>query len=322
MDKIDTTEIKQIKKPFDYQLLDAETAQFLKMKELNMRSIASTMINQLSKELVEAQEKLAGNNQYDGMFEKWYTSLGFKKRTVYNYINRYKYIARATDAQAEFIEGLPSSLTYEMSKPSADPEINKKVFDKDITSFKEYKKIEKENKELQQKVKDLEEREPEIVEKTIEKIPDDYEYLKDSNEKLRKESIRLNHLIEDKDIEINYAKQEKEILERKARLNEKDSNKYKQLQNQIENLSKQKDDLGRQVRAATELSGFAVRMEKFLKDDLAPIKYSRALREAKDDEIVKENLKDIVDRVQEWCNEMYQYTSDENIIYTEVITND
>lgn len=297
MDKIDTTEIKQIE--LEIKFYKNQTVQ--SVFEVGERLIRAKSIvphgeweNWLNEKVDFSQERarqiMIVTKEYSNSKTSW--NISFDKMFMLTSLK--------SEERETFIEDNPVE---------------------DMTT-RELRQAIKEKKELEEKVKELEEREPEIVEKTIEKIPDDYEYLKDSNEKLRKESIRLNHLIEDKDIEINYAKQEKEILERKARLNEKDSNKYKQLQNQIENLSKQKDDLGRQVRAATELSGFAVRMEKFLKNDLAPIKYSRALREAKDDEIVKENLKDIVDRVQEWCNEMYQYTSDENIIYTEVITND
>ena len=41
----------------------------------------------------------------------------------------------------ELIESLPDALTYEISKPSADPDLQQKVLNGDIKSHKEYKEL-------------------------------------------------------------------------------------------------------------------------------------------------------------------------------------
>lgn len=173
----------------------------------------------------------------------------------------------------------------------------------DMTT-RELQRVIKENKELKELVEIEKNKPPQILKERIEVEPSDYRVLKTR--------------VEIRDRQIDDLEKQKELLERKAALNKQDSEKYKDLKSQIENLSKQKDDLSRQIRAKTELSGLVVRVEDLLKKELAPIKYSRAIREVRTDPIVINNLREIVDRVQEWCNEMEKYTRDANIIEVEV----
>ena len=78
---------------------------------------------------------------------------------------------------------------------------------------------------------------------------------------------------------------------------EKDSQKYKDLTRQIELLTKEKDDIGRAVKSATELSGYIYKIETFIKQELAPIKYSRALIESSENKVVMDNVRQIVEVV-------------------------
>lgn len=188
-------------------------------------------------------------------------------------------------------------------------------------AIKERKESEEKANGLQIELEQLKSKTLEVVtiEKVVEKVPDDYY-------KLSKDVISLKHLVEDKGVEIGKLLTEKGILERKAKLNDKEAKEYAEFKNQIEQLTKQKDNLSRQIKAATELSGLVVRVENLLKTELAPIKYSRAISEACNDEIVTENLVDILGRVQDWLNEMYQYIPmkryKENIIKMEVESNE
>jgi len=74
----------------------------------------------------------------------------------------------------------------------------------------------------------------------------------------------------------------------------------------------QKDDIGRQIQSATSLSGYIVEIEDFLKNKLAPIKYSRALLEMKDNSTVIQNITDIVKCVELWCFEIRKYLPKNN----------
>lgn len=50
-------------------------------------------LREVKKALKEAQDKLAGS-RYDGVFEKWYRSMGFTKTSVYNYIYYFAEVQR------------------------------------------------------------------------------------------------------------------------------------------------------------------------------------------------------------------------------------
>lgn len=104
---------------FNYKQLDTDTSEFLQRKEHNMREIVGKAYTEMGRELAEARRKLAGNNQYDGVFEKWYTYMGFNRKMVNRLIQRYDLVVTNCHKQ-NMIEDLPVSLTYEIAKPSAD----------------------------------------------------------------------------------------------------------------------------------------------------------------------------------------------------------
>ena len=190
----------------------------------------------------------------------------------------------------------------------------------DMTT-RELRQAIKDKKELEKQVEELKNQEPVIIEKEVEKIvevmPPDYQSLKGfqqlhanqchENSKLEGEIQRLKRSVADSNFELEQLKKQQSLLERKAKLNEEEAKKYNKLTKDIENLTREKNDIGRQIAAKTELSGLVVRIEHLLKTELAPIKYSRAINEVSTDAIITRNLRDIVGRVQEWCEEMYQY---------------
>ena len=115
-------------------------------------------------------------------------------------------------------------------------------------------------------------------------VPDDYEEIKTNLAKLEKE---------------------KERLERKIKLSEEDAEKYKKLKSDIEFLTKQKEDVYRQIESATELSSLTVDMQKMLEVDLAPIKFKRCM-DRLDSEVNLNNIKEIINRIDDWSYEMKQ----------------
>lgn len=125
-------------KEFDYAEVDKGTADLLKQKEFEIKNIFSKAYTDIGRILFEAQEQLSGNNQYDGVFYKWFTSLGFKKDKVYSLISRYKLLIGNSDKQV-LIENLPLSLSYEISKESCPEDLKNKVFSGEIKTLKEFK---------------------------------------------------------------------------------------------------------------------------------------------------------------------------------------
>lgn len=135
----------------------------------------------------------------------------------------------------------------------------------------------------------------------------------------------LKNKLEAKEKEIKNLLQEKDrinqrlnLMTQKAEVYKKDSIEYQNMKEEITYLTKQKDDLGRQIQSVTDISGLVVEINNMLKNKLAPVKYSKSLLEARNDEIVVKNLSDIIYCVQSWVDEMKQYLPNrEN--YVEVI---
>lgn len=209
--------------------------------------------------------------------------------------------------------GFGNKETYRQAKyisDNADDEMIKSLDEGKLSINKAYNQLKQAKKEAEEKLKqaqqekqDTETRYSQLQQKynqklqeplkVVKKIPEDYEKIKSELEELRK----------------------------KRDLNEKNAEEYKRLQKQIEHLKRQRDDFSRELDATTELSGLVVKVENFLKNDLSPIKYSRAIHEQKHDEIVQQNLKDIVNRVHDWCDEMYKLLDNKNYIDVEVEEN-
>lgn len=181
-------------------------------------------------------------------------------------------------------------------------------------AIKAKKEAEEKAKQLETENNELKNQKPKEVIKTVEKevIPKDYHGLKDK-------IFKLENNLESKATQLKRLEEDKQLLEKKVKLNEKESQEYQELKKQIDLLKKKKEDFKRQIEAVTELSGLVVKVENFLKQELAPIKYSRAIEEQQHDEIVQNNLQDIISRVYNWCDEMNRLINKENHYNTEVI---
>ncbi|MCD3245271.1 ParB N-terminal domain-containing protein [Clostridium botulinum C] len=171
----------------------------------------------------------------------------------------------------------------------------------------EKKQLEDKNKQLQEQLEKEISKEPEVITKTVEVDNTDYAQI----EQLKKELQSTKSEKEKIEYRLN-------LMTEKAELYQKDSLEYEKMKSDIEFLTNKKDDLGRQIESITSISGLVVDIDHFIKQKLAPIKYSRALLEARNDDVVINNLSEIVTVVQGWCNEMKQYLPNE-INYVEVL---
>ncbi|MEC1869590.1 hypothetical protein [Bacillus paralicheniformis] len=162
-----------------------------------MREIVGKAYTELGRELKEAQDCLAKKGY--GCFREWCTSIGLKKDVVNRLIQRYELIVANCDEQADLLEDLPVSLTYEIARPSAESTEPKRqakqaVLNGEVKTLKEYRELlaEKEAAEaalkqaesqreqavreadiLRDKLERVEEAEPEIQTEYVEvKTPD------------------------------------------------------------------------------------------------------------------------------------------------------
>ena len=140
---------------FDYSLLSNELAEKIKEKDYILIGLHSKYSKEVGKVLYEAQQDFSDYNN-GGLFEKWYTSRGFKKRNVYNYIQIYNEVQNLHGEDLEVFEKLPKSLQIETSKKSADPELKQKVLDGDITTHKQYKDMLKEKEQAERRAQQAE----------------------------------------------------------------------------------------------------------------------------------------------------------------------
>lgn len=113
-----------------------------------------------------------------------------------------------------------------------------------------------------------------------------------------------NPKVKELQTQLSELKAEKNILERKVKLNQEEADKYNELKSKIEFLTKQKNDLGRQIDSATELAGLTVRLQELLETELAPIKFKRCIEELDSSDVCVENLMDVIDKIDSWSDEM------------------
>lgn len=276
-----------------------------------LKSQTAQNIIEIGKRLIQAKEILP-----HGQWEVWLeTRADISRVTASRFMKIAKEFSNVSPATH-----LSSSKLFELlALPAEEREVFIQENPVEDMTKKELREAIKAKKDLEKQVEELRSKPPKLEIREIEKVPSDYIEMKKKMEQLKRELLEKDH-----DLEVT--RNEKSFLERKAKLNDSEARKYKELKEQIENLSKQKDDLGRQIKARTELSGLVVRIENILKTELAPIKYSRAISEASTDETVIRNLSEIVDRVSQWCQEMERYIPSKynfvEIIDSEVIYND
>lgn len=268
---------------FQYDSLPQKLSESIIEKENILNGIKHRYAKEVGKVFYEAQQEFSDFNN-GGLFEKWYTSIGFKKQNVYNYIQIYNEVQQLDGDQLETFEELPKRLQLEISKPSHIPELKEKVLDGDIKTHKEYKELERQlkqrdeqNAQLQsqveqaqrsesiarKKLEDEQNREPEVVEKYIE--PEDYQKTKDALDQSRHQQ----KLIEQRNEKLE--KDIKEMEQRRDEVSEK-SQKYDELNKALGDMNRKLDDGQRRLKAQKEVYDLVKKGEALIKE-IAPMTY-------------------------------------------------
>lgn len=295
-------EIELTENDFDYSLVDAKTKEFLEERANIIYGIQSKSAYEIGKQLARAQEKLS-QNRY-GCFEEWYRSLGFKKTKAYEYINYYNFIrSQSEQLNVEKFEELPSKLQAEMSKPSANPEVNQAVFNGDVTTHKEYKELERRLKLKDQALEavkgELERvKQTKTTEKVIEKeiIPQDYQATQDLNKQLLGKNKDLSD-------ELDSVKRSLRLKEASYEMLEKETSEALALKESIEHLRADKEKLENSVSNIFTLSNLVSEFEDFFDNKMAPLRFKTLIQGiGKDAQI--EKLRDILTLTENWLDEM------------------
>lgn len=237
---------------FDYSVLDATTKEFLEERANIIYGIQSKSAYEIGKQLAKAQEELSTRGC--GCFEEWYRSLGFKKTKAYEYINHYNFVCSQNEqANIEKFESLPKVLQAQVSKPSANPEVNQAVFNGDVKTHKEYKELER-----AKAVKPTEK----VIEKEI--IPDDYKATQELNKQLLAKNKELSDSEQAANERVQFIESQlKELMNQRQEVDEK-SAKYDELTRAIEQSQGQLDSYQKQVSAYRHTINFLEKGNKFL----------------------------------------------------------
>ena len=289
---------------FQYDSLPQKLSESIIEKENILNGIKHRYAKEVGKVFYEAQQDFSDYNN-GGLFEKWYTSIGFKKQNVYNYIQIYNEVQRLDGDQLETFEELPKRLQLEVSKPSHNKELKEKVLDGDIKTHKEYKELERQLKQrdeekshlesqlsqaqrsesiARKQLEDAEDKEPEVVEKYME--PEDYQQTK----QMLNQTQHQKKLMEERN-----AKLEKDIREMENRRDETDekSQKYDDLNKAINSMNTKLNEGQQRLKAQKEIYDLVKGSEKVIRE-VAPLCYLAFSKDIIDNDYAREPIEKII----------------------------
>lgn len=287
---------------FDYSLVGTETAHKLKALSNQLDGIYQNYSVAVGEVLFKAQQELS--NYGTGTFGQWVESNKISKSNAYNYINAYKFVQQLDEPkEKEIFSKQPQRLKNEMSKPSANPEVNQAVFDGDVTTHKEYKELERRLKLKDQALEavkgELERvKQTKTTEKVIEKevIPQDYQATQDLNKQLLGKNKDLSD-------ELDSVKRSLRLKEASYEMLEKETSEALALKESIEHLRADKEKLENSVSNIFTLSNLVSEFEDFFDSKMAPLRFKTLIQGiGKDAQI--EKLRDILTLTENWLDEM------------------
>lgn len=296
---------------FDYSLVDTATVTKLEEYEKQLNRIYNSYSIEVGEVLYSAQEELS--NYGDGTFIKWAESIGIKHRSIYNYINAYKFVQSLHKPEdRETFLAQPKTLQYAMSKPSAKEEVNKAVLNGDITNTKQYQEMERKAKEYEQQLKqrdeeksqlesqlsqaqrsesialkqleDAEDKEPEVIERYME--PEDYQQTK----QMLNQTQHQKKLMEERNVKL-----EKDIREMENRRDETDekSQKYDDLNKAINSMNTKLNEGQQRLKAQKEIYDLVKGSEKVIRE-VAPLCYLAFSKDIIDNDYAREPIEKII----------------------------
>lgn len=190
----------EISETFNYAVLSVEIGDYLRSKEQQLKNEYMSFTANCGAIFAEAQERLAkhGFGENNGIFEKWITSMGFAKPTVYRMISIYNFRSSQieTNEGQTFFDTLPKTLQADISAKSAPSELVKQVMDGDITTHAEYIKLKKELEE-QRKQNEILEADNKLLNCEAEENDREYAAMADREDQYENKIHELNRRIKE-----------------------------------------------------------------------------------------------------------------------------
>lgn len=304
---------------FDYSVLDVTTKEFLEERANIIYGIQNKSAYEIGKQLAQAQEKLSAKGY--GCFEEWYRGLGFKTTKAYEYINHFKFVSSQNEeTRIEMFERLPKTLQAQVSKPSANPEVNQAVFDGDVKTRKEYKELENKFKLSQQanellkgENEALKASKVEVREIIKEVVPDDYRATRELNKRLLVKNQELSDsmkAIEERSEFINNKLNE--MMAQREEVDKK-SAQYDELTRAIEESQGQLNNVQKQISAYKNITSLLQKGNDFLAS-MGGLIYADEKNVLKADGIVRDEFDSFISRGLRFFNDLNDIRKESNIL--------
>lgn len=304
---------------FDYSVLDVTTKEFLEERANIIYGIQNKSAYEIGKQLAQAQEKLSAKGY--GCFEEWYRGLGFKTTKAYEYINHFKFVSSQNEeTKIEMFERLPKALQAQISKPSANPEVNQAVFDGDIKTRKEYKELENKLK-LSQQANELLKNENErlktssveVKEITKEVAPDDYIATRELNKRLLVKNQELSDSVKAMEERSEFINNKlNDMMAQRAEADRK-SAQYDELTRAIEESQGQLNSVQKQISAYKNITSLLQKGNDFLAS-MGGLIYADEKNVLKADGIVRDEFDSFISRGLRFFNDLNDIRKESNIL--------
>ena len=304
---------------FDYSLVKTETAQKLKALSNQLDGIYQNYSVVVGEVLYKAQQELASYD--DGTFQKWVSSKGISKSNAYNYINSYRLVQNLDNPkEKEIFLQQPKSIQYEMSKPSANPEVNQAVFNGDITTHKEYEELENKlklskqaNRLLRDENEKIKSSKIEVKETIKEVVPEDYRATQDLNKQLLEKNKELSKTVKAMEERSEFIeKQLAETLTQREEVDKK-SAQYDELTRAIEESQGQLDSVQKQISAYKNITSLLQKGNDFLAS-MGGLIYADEEKVLRADGIIRNEFDSFISRGLRFFNDLNDIRKESNIL--------
>jgi len=201
--------------------------------------------------------------------------------------------------------GFGNKETYRQAKyisENADEEMIQQLDEKKLSINKAFLTLKQEKESLENQLETERERHTQDIQRAK----------KNEAEAKDREIDKIKKSLERKEEQLENIQEREVILKEQLKFYEEKTKEHRDLETQIKNLAKEKDDISRQISSGISISGLIVEVEDFLKTKLAPIQYSRAMMDMSHSPTVIDNVTRIVECVEVWCREIKALIPNDN----------